>query len=678
MNKFILRPLFIIFILFFSKALDAEEFDSAKSKIIFDQMFGEKYKNVKKTSTKKDDDAYALELIQNAEILKTKPGLQIYVKLMAAKLIENSPKNKKKSRDLFIEVLPKLPVSLNLETLQVIVSLQKKILKNTNRKKKDDYNTEVEIYVNYLQLVSKEYIGSDNYVEAVKNLKEAQRIIRLIDKDAAKMIALKIKMIQKKLLRFKKIKNFLIQLKTKKTDPKINKEVAEYYLYEQNSFVKAWPYLSRTTDETLSSFFKLIKLCFDDQKLRTGSGLSLSAIALIDEHPIYLLKMLSENDVDDPGNIIDATLKKLKAGEKIKSNSVKLIIQNTIKKHGKLAEISHSDYLKLADLFKQLYASYVSKFKITKDKAELFASSNQFILNQFIALEKAKLKMTKNKIVDEISKLKLDLEIGKCLKQMNELKIENMTVEIATPFVFNNSFDIDGQIEVSGGAFYSFDASSWGRFKKDWRVLDSKGKDVTLPKSLKESKLPIDSISGNKTLIISKKLKWKNNLEVSFDVKKYTGLKGSIYIHLPLIAIDQKNKEKEFYLLSRGWKKSCGMIQFFGTYLTIALLKNTDNSTWSSTPGAYKGKLAGMGSLGIWNDSKNKANKKGVKEKIRIRVIRANKMISFYADNNKVFEISEKNAESKNLGKAPVTILFTSGNPIIDDLYIGPPKKIKK
>lgn len=73
----------------------ADEIDMAANEALFNKMFGEEYNKIVTSSSKIDDEKFALDLITNANALNSKPDFQIFIKLKSARLLIDSDKNKK-------------------------------------------------------------------------------------------------------------------------------------------------------------------------------------------------------------------------------------------------------------------------------------------------------------------------------------------------------------------------------------------------------------------------------------------------------------------------------------------------------------------------------------------------------------------------------------------------------
>ena len=297
-------------------------------------MFGEEYNKVIATPSKADDEKFALSLITNAAALESKPELQTFIKLKAAELLATSEKNKKQSRDLFLEVNSDLPEFLQKENTQKVYDLQKSILNATPQNNKMLFNEEVQSFVSISQTLSNINLMASDFTNALSVLRESLRFLKLVDKDAAVELNKRIVAIQKEANRFTQIQATIKQLSTNPKDEKANQEVADYFLLERNSLYMAWPYLENLNAEIYHHFFHNIKKCITDETKFTSDELSLPIQPILIYHPEYFLNLLSKKDLIDPEEIIKKQIDLLKTSKKIQTEKIKTVVQKTIDKNG--------------------------------------------------------------------------------------------------------------------------------------------------------------------------------------------------------------------------------------------------------------------------------------------------------------------------------------------------------
>lgn len=653
---FYLTLALICFSSFVFVGIEADELDLEQNAKLFDQMFGRDYEKVKLSSSKKDDTEYALELLESSSALKSKPGLQVYIKIQAAYLFQNSTPYKKKARDLFSEILPDLSVVEKSKIRKVLLPLQKQILSRTSKKKKNDYLAEIELFVSYSQLVANELARENKYIESIKVLRDAHRYLRMTDKEAANEFNKQIKGVQQDSKRFKQISSSIILLKTKPNDLKANLALAEYYLLEKSHLYKAWPYLEKSGDVELVSFFKNIKLCMDDQELVSSDGVSMNAFPLVDKHPVYFLKWLSSKDLDDPGNIILSQMKLVKTDKKISTKKIKLVMLNTVKIKGKKADILYGVYLRLVKNFDTLIAKVSEQKKLPKNTKRLIV--DQLILNQYIALCKAKIKLAKDTNVDEVVKLKLDLHISKCAKTFEKRNLELFDVTLKTPFLLEQSKLDNGSVEFFGGNLYTFDVSSWKRFNKDFDIfVNNKPFDpkVKTDISVKDGQLYFHSREF--VFLKSKKKKWSSNTEVSLEVLK----EKSQTLDIAILLTPDKVGERNMFCVSyhvyqaAGWYGVMKVGESKNDFMRSALTKPVyDKSLWNS------------GKIKLTAVFKKKTLNIYINDKLHI----SNPITLLSKDKkfpNTTIQILIHRKYFKS-NRAPVKI---------DNLYIGPPRKIR-
>ena len=642
--------------------LKANEINLEKNNALFISMFGEEYDKIVASKSKLDDEKFALDLIANAAALSSKPELQIYIKFKAAELLVDSDKSKKLSRDLFIEVNPDLPDSLKKEVAQKIFELQKKILVVTPKTNKNVFAEEVEIFVSSAQILSNYLMLDSDYSAALTTLREPLNFLTSIDKDAAGELNKKIASIQKESNRFLQISSLIDQLKTNPKDEKINQSIAEYYLFERNSFYMAWPYLENTKNEVLKSYFNTLKLCLLDETKITTDGLSLSLIPLLAVQPKYFLNWLSKLNLDDPTGIIKEQTDLINSNKKIQTIKVEALLQTLIETKGDKQNISHPIYMGLANDIASLIDMVSQNKKLDAENAKYLLT--QFYSNKYIALSKANIKLSATQPSNEVDKLKMELELGKVKNKLKELEISEFTVEIATLFLLQQKEGLLDKIDVSGGGTYTFDLNSWNQFNKDFEILvDNKPLEPSDKKSLFVQNGLLVINESKKFNFNSKKMKWNSNIEISFEVSKdYEPTKQAL----------------DFYLMfkpaSPGYRQIFGVFYaFFMTGGWFGVIK--DGEGWETFTASKLCKGIGSSSVesSIWKTDKVKVT----------TIIKDNKIEITLNDESILSAPLSDLSKEKGFPNTPIQMFFTkryaSEGPVkIDNLYIGPPRIIKK
>ncbi|PCJ52400.1 MAG: hypothetical protein COA79_23915 [Planctomycetota bacterium] len=429
-------------LIFSETLLSAEAIDIDKNSNLFNVIFGQEMKAVKASRTNDDDEKLGLKLIKKASALESKPHFQIYIKMQAAYLLLNSKENKKIARVLLVEVLPSLPDIENNKVWKQLILLQIKIVKSTSKKDKSKYLDEINVLADLSQKNSNRLVNLNKFTDATTNLRDAQRYIRSVDKSTYSLMNKKIAIINKMKKRFNLIKASLNSLKTNPNNIKSNEFIAKYYLLEKSNLIQSLPFLEKATDKVLASFYKNISDCLDDGKLKTPDGISLSTYPMIDINPNYYLNWLSKKNLEDPTNIIDGQLKRLQSNKPIQLNKINLIVTNTVKIFGKEQSTTAKNYFDLAIDFENL----IKLVNNPKLYAQVLIENltEQFVTNKLIALTKSKLKMIQAGSIDEVAKLKIEMELGVCKEKIAELKIEPFDIDKNTPFTFQQiSISID-------------------------------------------------------------------------------------------------------------------------------------------------------------------------------------------------------------------------------------------
>ena len=659
----------LIFNFLCSPSSKANEIDLEKTTELFQKMFGDEYKKVIATPSKLDDEKFAEDLITGASALASKPELQVLIKLKAAELLENSEKNKKKSRDLFLDVTSDLPEFLQKEIALKLYDLQKNILNATPNSNKMLYADEVDTFVSLSQTLSNFELIDSDFTNALVVLKEALRYLRLVDKDAANELNKKVNAIQKEANRFTQIQSVIKQLSTNPKDEKINLEIAEYYLYERNSLYMAWPYLDNLKSDIYSKFYYDIKKCISDEAKLTPDEISLALIPILNYHPEYFLNWLSKKDLVDPEEVIKKQIELLRANKKIQTSMIKSVMKNTIDKNGEKQEVAYQNYLSLVASFDALIELLTHNKKL--DAESLANSKEQLLTNKYIALMKANIKMAKAEPVTEIDKLKLELEIGKLKAAFKELKIDEFSVDISTPFTFQKNDLLINKIEVNSEGLYTFDANSWNQFIKDFDIsVSGNPYDTKDKKSLmiQDGNLVFcEKKAGVPYFFKAKKKKWTPNTEVSFEIlKDCDAVKQGLDFYF-LLKPDSTAYTKTFavyfnFFLRGGWfgiiREGEDFVAFTGNKFTKKM--NPDDLITS-----------------LWKPDK---------DRLKISAIFKDNKFEIFINGESInsFPISNITSE-KGFPNTPIQFYFSKrGSPIpevpvkIDNLYIGPPRQIKK
>jgi predicted peroxiredoxin len=668
-RQLILIFLSLISIFLYAPNTSANEIDIEKATELFLKMFGDEFSKVIATPSKTDDEKLAEDLITAATALASKPELQIFIKLKAGELLESSEKNKKKSRDLFLEVTSDLPENLQKEIAQKVYDLQKNILNSTPSNNKMLYADEVDTFVSLSQTLSSFEIIDSDFSNAQIVLKEALRYLRVVDKDAAAELTKKVNAIQKEANRFSQIQSVIKQLSTNPKDEKINLEIAEYYLYERNSIYMAWPYLDNLKSDTYSKFYYDIKKCISDEDKLTPDEISLALIPILNYHPEYFLNWLSKKDLVDPEEVVKKQTELLRANKKVQTSMIKSVMKNTIDKNGEKQEVAYQNYLSLVASIDALLELLSLNKKL--DAESLAFIKEQLVTNKYIALMKANIKMAKVEPVVEIDKLKLELEIGKLKVVFKELKIDEFSVDISTPYTFQKNDLLFNKIEVNSEGLYTFDANSWNQFIKDFEIsVSGNPYDTKDKKSLmvQDGNLVFcEKKAGVPYFFKAKKKKWTPNTEISFEIlKDCDAVKQGLDFYF-LLKPDSVAYTKVFavylnFFLRGGWfgiiREGEGFEAFTGNKYTKKM--NPDDLITS-----------------LWKPDK---------DRLKISAIFKDNKFEIFINGESInsFPISNITPE-KGFPNTPIQFYFLKrGSPIpevpvkIDNLYIGPPRQIKK
>lgn len=662
-KKFIKLIAILIFFLYPSIICFSNEIDLDKNEALFQKMFGDEYNKVITTPAKTDDEKFALDLIAGAEAISSNLELQTYLKFKAAEILVASEKNKKKSRDLFIESKPSLPVFLHKEINTKIFELQKIILNTTPTSNKMLYAEEVDFFVSHAQVLTGAYLLDSDFTNALNTLKETLRYTKFVDKDAAIEINKNILNIQKDANRFIQIQILLKRLSIEPKDEKANLEVAEYYLLERNNLFKAWPYLNNLKDEIYSHFFHNITKCIADEQKITADGISMETVSLLSVHPDFTLNWLITKDLIDPEEIIKNQKSLLENKKNLQIEKIIKIIQNTVSKNGEIQEVPYKTYLSLAELFDSIFLATQQNKRTTPDNLKVF--KDRLTINKYIALMKANIKILKS-TAEEVDKLKLELELGKAKAALKELKIEEPSVVIATPFSFQENDIAINRISVNSEGLYSFEPNSYLQFNKDFEItINDAPFDLKDKKSLLVQDGALLFNEKKSYFLKSKKRTWGQNIEVSFEVlKDYDPLKQGLDFYL-LFKPDQIGHRKVFgvhyhFFQRGGW---FGVIR--------------DGENWDEFCASKLQKK-------LSTDEERHSFWKS--EKAKVSAIIKDKKFEITIDDESVisFPLSEISPD-KNFPNTPVQIFFVrrGGAPTplpvkIDNLYIGPPRSLKK
>ena len=363
---------FLTTLLFLTTLCWSNDIDLDKSEVLFQKMFGEEHKKVLTTPIKTDDEKFALDLIINAEAIKSNPELQTYIKFRAAEILSSSDKNKRKARDLFVGTKPSMPLYQRKEIDIKVFDLQKSILNTTPTSNKMQYADEVDFFVSQAQTLASIYLQDSDYTNALNTLRETLRFARFVDKDAVTEINKNISNMQKESNRFSQIQALLKRLDQEPKDEKTNLEIAEYYLLERNNLFKAWPYLNNLNDEIYSHFFHLITKCITDEQKLTADGLSLEIASLLIHQPEFTVNWLTSKDVIDPEEVIKNQKTLLESKKNLQIDKIIKIIQNTVSQHGEIQEVPYKTYLSLAELFDSMVTAVQKNNKISAENIKIF------------------------------------------------------------------------------------------------------------------------------------------------------------------------------------------------------------------------------------------------------------------------------------------------------------------
>jgi|GEM_PF-7076661 len=656
--------LFLVALLFITSFCWSNEIDLDKNELLFEKMFGDEYKKVLATPIKTDDEKFALDLIVNAEAIKSNADLQTYIIFRAADILSSSDKNKRKARDLFVETKPSMPLYQRKEIDIKVFDLQKSILNNTPASNKMQYAEEVDFFVSQAQTLTSIYLQDSDYTNALNTLKETLRFARFVDKDAVNEINKTISNIQKEANRFSQIQVLLKRLEQEPKDEKTNLEIAEYYLLERNNLFKAWPYLNNLNDEIYSHFFHLITKCITDEQKLTADGLSSEIASLLIHHPEFTVGWLASKDVVDPEEVIKNQKKLLESKKNLQIDKIIKVIQNTVSQHGEIQDVPYKTYLSLAELFDSMLTAVQKNNKTSAENIKIF--KERLTVNKFIALMKANIKIQKA-TVEDVDKLKLELELGKTKIALKDLKIEELTVTISTPFLFQQDDLWFDRISVNSEGLYSFEPNSWLQFNKDFEIIINKTPfDMKDKTALFVEKGALVFNENKSYFLKSKKRNWSQYTEVSFELlKDYDPMRQGLDFFI-LFKPDQMGHKTIFgvhyhFFLRGGWfgvmRDGEGWEQFCASKLQRKI--NPDNDRFS-----------------FWKTD----------EKAKFSVIIKDKKFEITINDETIVTSSLAELSSdKNFPNTPIQIYFARrGGPVnpapvkIDNLYIGPPRAIKK
>jgi len=649
-----------------SAAYAGKELDIDKNEKLFQKMFGEEYNQVLATASKADDEKFALDLLTSSESIKSNIELQTYLKFKAAEMLISSEKNKKRARDLLIETKTSLPHFIMKEVDLKVFELQKGILNTTPATNKALFTDEIIFYISFAQILANSNLQDYNFSNAINILNETQRYTKFVEKEVASEINKKISTIQKDATRFNQIQLLLKKLESDPKDEKINLQVAEYYLFERNNLFKAWPYLNNVNDEIYSHFFHNIKKCITDEQKVTSDGISLSLLSLIIHQPEYLLTFLNNKDLIDPEEIIKKQTSLLENKKNLQPEKIRNVIHATVEKNGENQDVPYQIYLSLASHFDSIALSLTNQQNKSYPPENLKLFRDRLTINKYIALMKANIKSSKT-TVDEVDKLKMEVELGKVKVNLKNSKIEEPQVTISTPFLFQQIDDfVYSNLSAPVEGIYTFDNNSWLQFNKDFEIfLDGAPFDSKDKKGLLAQNGALIFNEYRKYLLKSKNRNWGQNIEISFDL---------------LRDYDPNTQGLEFYFLFKP--DEFRYSQMFGVYYRFHFLGGNFGvlKAGENLGGFYGSKLQRKLNIGgdiypFWKA-----------DKIKISAIIKNKNFEITIDDESIisFPLTDISQE-KNFPNSPIQIFFArhnvapNPNPVkIDNLYIGPPRNIKK
>jgi len=619
---------------------------------LFNSMYGKNIAEVEKSSSKKDDTQLGKRILTEMKNINDQPALLAYAKMKAAELLAKSREGYAQAVETWLSVKETVPEEEKESLIQKAYDIQIKIVKGTNARK-ENYKKEIMTLVNLAKSLANYSLNKENYKDALKFLKEAEKYLKKISKEEAKDLSAFIKNIQVKERRFKKVKVQLDKIKKDTLDGKANTYLASYYLLEKGNLFRAWPYLKNSDDELLDKFINDMEAALTEGFKITKDGLSLALLPLAKEHPAIFLKWLEEKNFEGKIGLIVSSRDKLQGGKALPMKQIKKAILKELKKIKTRGTQSQALYSRLGKHFTDL-TEHVQKLK-GLEKDLLKKRIVDFRANAYIALSKAKLKQDLDPKTETKAKLELTIAVGRASTALKLVGGSPEKVTLRTPFRFTVASIAEGG---GSGGVYTFDDASFEKFKKEWTIQMVR-KSETAKISNAGASLKFAGVDKDAFVLASKKYKWKENIEIAFDLIS-TKETGSIEFSIRT----QKGKQWK-------WEQRQPKINFyiFKNDFCIIGLFNKQNRINPAPP-------FGRSIRGIFKK----------KNSVYFRIIRKESQFKILVDGKIIIDVSFKDADwAKEImvtGK-PILIQISSGtneklNFALDNLYIGPPKPIKK
>jgi len=650
-------PLCLLFLIIFPACfLFAEK--APDPSVLFNTMYGKSLTKVEKTSSKKDDYELGTKILSESKTIKNQPAFLIYAKLKAATLLSKSREGYAQAVKTWLSLMKTIPEDEKEVFLQEVFDVQLKIVKSAGGNKWI-YEKEVTCLVSLAKSLSYYTVKKEKYKETVKILKDATKHLRRISKEKAADLSLYLKEIQVKEKEFIKVRAQLDKIKKDFLNGKANTFVASYYLLEKGNLFKAWLYLKNSDDELFDKFINDIELALTEGKEVTKDGLGLHMLPLASESPAAFLNWLETKTIDNKISLIVSCTDKLENGKALPIKALKEAILKELGKNKITGTQSIELYQRLGQQFSDL-AKRIPKIRgLKKDRIKIRVAD--FRKNAYVAYSKAMLKNNQKEEVDAPKKMALSIVLSKAEEAVEASGGSAGKVTLNTSFSFKTASTTTPGIGGIGDV-YTFDEESFKRFQKEWSLSINKGNPTM---TAVDGRLRFTGNKGQFISLVAKKKKWRDSIEISFDMFVSSNPQNTCQISLGTMEKGKKNWNIFNYPAVNFHNYQFGSI-WMGFY------NKSSQEAVNSTDGKRR--------ILIRNLWKNK-------KKMNVRFIKKGNSFQALLDNNLIIDTSVEDLDwAKKVWETGRPLLICayvyplSGDNFfeIDNLYIGSPKPVKK